>query len=149
MYYILAQADADAVVVESQEGNNTALTSVRIGPDLILSALSTPTPATAGSTISVTDTTRNQGGDTAAASTTKLYLSTNTVLDAADVLLGSRTIPALAAGTSSTGTTAVTIPPGTAPGTYYLIAKSDADEAVAETHEGNNTAFTVLQVTSP
>jgi len=149
IYYLLAQADGDQGVAESQETNNTALTSIRIGPDLLVSTLSAPGPVAAGGTLSVSDTTRNQGGDTAAASTTRFYLSTNTVLDAADVQLGSRAVPALAAGASSAGTTAVTIPAGTAPATYYVIAKSDADSVVAETSETNNTAFVVLQVTTP
>ena len=45
-----------------------------------------------------------------------------------DVLLdGSRAVPDLAAGASSAGSTSVTIPAGNAAGTFYLIAKADAD----------------------
>jgi subtilase family serine protease len=99
--------------------------------------------------VSVTDTTRNQRGGLAGPSTTRFYLSTNISPDAADILLdGSRAIPALAGGASSAGSTSITIPSGLAPGTYYLIAKADADGSVAETAETNNTLARAIQVTS-
>jgi hypothetical protein len=47
------------------------------------------------------------------------------VLDAADVVLGSRAVPALGAGASDTGSVTVTIPVGTPVGTHYLFAKAD------------------------
>jgi subtilase family serine protease len=145
-YYVLAVADADHLVVESVETNNTASAVLRIGPDLTIAALSAPRTAGAGGALSVTDTTRNLGAGTAVASTTRFYLSSDAVLDAADLALGSRAVPALAAGASSTGTTALTVPAGTATGVYYLIAQADADQVVAETSEANNTALTPVQV---
>jgi hypothetical protein len=42
-------------------------------------------------------------------------------------------------GATNFGTTLVTIPQGTAPGWYYLIVKADADGAVGESSETNNT----------
>jgi subtilase family serine protease len=54
----------------------------------------------------------------------------------------------LAAGVSSSGATSVAIPAGTAPGTYYVIAKCDADNAVAEVSEGNNTTARAVQITN-
>ena len=65
--------------------------------DLIVSALTVPATGGAGLAITVTDTTKNQGSGSTAASTTNFYLSTNTTWDAGDVSLGSRSIPALAA----------------------------------------------------
>ena len=58
-------------------------------------------------------------------------------------------VPALAAGALSAGTAAITIPAGTAPGTYYLFAVADGDGAVAETSETNNARLAVIQVTGP
>src|SRR5262249_45486661 len=72
-------------------------------------------------------------------SVTSLYLSANAVLDAPDILVGTRDIPALPAGGLSTGSTPVTIPPGTASGTYFIVAKADGNGAIAETQENNNT----------
>ena len=57
---------------------------------------------------------------------TRFYLSADFSLDASDVLLQGRTVPSLAGGASSSGTTSVAIPPSTADGAYYLIAKAEA-----------------------
>jgi subtilase family serine protease len=119
---------------------------VRVGPDLVVSALTAPSVAGAGAAFVVTETTRNLGGGAAAASVTKIYLSPNTVLDASDVLLGSRAVPALAAGASSSATTSVTIPAGTAPGGYYVLAQADGDGVVAETSEADNANFAYVLV---
>ena len=136
--YIIAKADANAVVAETSETNNKKSKSIKIGPDLIVSLITAPTSAVRGSTISVTDTTKNSGGGDAGASTTKLYLSTNTTWDAGDTYLGSRSAPMLTAGTSSAGSTSVTIPSGIATGPYYIIALADDGNAVVESNENNN-----------
>jgi subtilase family serine protease len=157
-YYIIAKADAQAVIPETNEGNNTRSDTISIGPDLTISSVTAPASSGAGLTITIGDTTRNSGGGATAASTTSLYLSTNTALDASDTLLGSRSVPALNANASSSGTIPVTIPAGTTPGTYYIIAKADASAAVAETSEANNTGsdtlllgpdLTITSVTAP
>ena len=97
----------------------------------------------------MTETVLNQGAGAAGASTTRFYLSSNITLDAADVELnGSRGVPALTAAGSSGGTTQVTIPAGTTPGTYYFFVKADGDGAVVESQEGNNANWRVIQVTA-
>jgi subtilisin family serine protease len=147
LYYVIAKADADSVEAESNEYNNTVGRVVSIGPDLMVSSLTSPASAGAGTAIAVSDTVKNQGGGAGTASTTRFYLSVNTTLDAADVALtGGRSVPALAAGATSTGTTTVTIPQGTDTGSYYLFAKADADTAVGETQETNNTTLRLIQV---
>src|SRR3989304_5117890 len=145
-YAVIAQVDGDSAAAETLEGNNTSARSIQIGSDLVLVVFTAPFTAGAGVTISVSDTTRNQGGGVAGASTTRFYLSTNSTLDGGDVLLGSRAVPALAPGTSSAGSTPLTMPAGIGAGTYYLIAKADAGNGVGETQEGNNTALTIIQV---
>jgi subtilase family serine protease len=136
--YIIAKADANAVVAETSETNNKKSKSIKIGPDLIVSTLTAPTSAVRGSTISVTDTTKNNGGGDAGTSTTKLYLSTNTTWDAGDTYLGSRAVPLLTSGASSAGSTSVTIPSGITTGPYYIIALTDDGNVVVETNETNN-----------
>ena len=42
--------------------------------------------------------------------------------------------------------TTLTIPSGTAPGTYYIVAVADDGNAVAETSETNNTRATVIKL---
>src|SRR6185436_7080169 len=139
VYYVLAKSDWNGQVPESVETNNVKATAaIKIGPDLLVSVLSAPTVAAAGSTFSASDTTVNQGGGAAGASTTRYYLSSNSLFDANDVLLGSRDVPALAAGVSHAGSTMLTLPASTPGGSYYLIAQADSVKVVAETSEINN-----------
>jgi len=138
-YYVLAKADPDSAVPESLETNNVKATAqIKIGPDLLVSVFTTPTTLVAGATFSVSDTTANQGGGRAAASTTRFFLSTNTSLDANDTLLGSRPVPELLAGASHAGTATLTLPPNIPGGSYYVIAQADGGTVVAETSESNN-----------
>jgi subtilase family serine protease len=145
-YTLFAKADGPGAVSETNEFNNARFWFIQIGPDLVLTGLSAPTSAGAGSTITISDTTANQGLGAAAASVTRFYLSADLSLDVNDLLLQSRNVPALAASTSSSGPTSVTIPANTADGSYYLIAKADAPAAVAESNETNNTRTVTLRI---
>jgi len=147
-YWVIAVADLGTAITESSETNNTRANSFKVGPDLIVSALTAPTTAVAGATISVTDTTLNQGGDTVPASGTAYYLSSNGTLDASDTLLGTRTIPSLVPGSSQAGTVSVAIPASTAAGTYIIFAKSDGNDSIAEITETNNTRTRSISVTA-
>jgi hypothetical protein len=137
-WYLIARADSAGAVAESDENDNTKAKTINIGPDLRVTALTAPAAANRGATISVTETTQNRGGAGAAATMTRFHLSLNKKVDAGDVLLGGRAAGALAAGASSSGTTSLTIPAGTAPGTYMILAVSDATAVVAESNEQNN-----------
>ena len=126
------------VTMSADKSCSSTFTKVGSLPDLVVSSLSTPFSVKVGQPFSITDTTRNQGTGSAAASTTKFYFSTNFTLDSADLLLGGRAIPALNAGALSTGKTSVTIPSGTTTGIRYLIAVADGDQQVSESLETNN-----------
>lgn len=146
-YYLLAKADGDGAVAESLETNNVAARLIRIGGDLTISALTVPSKAAAGAALAVTETTANAGTGSVGASTTRFYLSANSLLDASDRLLaGGRAVPALAAGATSTGSTSVAIPADVLVGTYYLIARADAEDVVVETKENNNTRARAVAV---
>jgi len=146
-YYVIGKADGDGAVAEISETNNTSARSILIGSDLVVSAFTVPASGAAGAAISVTDTTANQGAGAAPASLTRFFLSTNATLDSNDTLLsGSRVIPALAAGTSSSASTSLTLPSGLAAQSYYLIAQADSDNVVAETNEANNTIARAIQI---
>jgi subtilase family serine protease len=147
-YHLLIRADAQGVVGESLETNNVTVRAVQVGPDLVVSALGAPTAVAAGTSFTVTDTTRNQGGGPAGASTTTFYLSANSAIDPSDAVLGSRVVPVLDGGMSDTGTTTLSVPAGTQPGTYYLFSRADSDGAVAESQEANNLAVRAIQVTA-
>jgi len=149
-YYVIAKADADNAVTETSETNNTYARSIRIGPNLTFSTLTTSaSTVAAGAPVMVTDKITNDGGGSAASTVTRFYLSANTTLDAADVVLSSRSVPALDPAASSTGSTPLTIPAGTSPAKYYILAKADGDGAVAETSETDNVWWRSIQVTAP
>ena len=52
-YYLIAQADAGAAVVEANDTNNARSVLIKIGADLAVSAMTGPTRAAAGGTIVV------------------------------------------------------------------------------------------------
>jgi subtilase family serine protease len=146
-YFLISQADGANAVVETNETNNTHAQAISVGPDLKVTVSSTTWPVTAGTAALVTDTVRNAGGNEAAASILRYYLSVNSWLDAGDVtLVESRSIGVLGPDASTTAQTSVTIPAGTAPGYYYLIAVADADGSVAESVEWNNTNVKLMLV---
>jgi subtilase family serine protease len=137
-YFIIAQADGGSGVIEVDEVNNTRHDSIKIGPDLAISSLAAPTTAVAGAIIAVTDTTNNSGGGAAGAFNVRVYLSVDEVLSADDVEVGGRLAPGVAANSTNSGSSSVTIPGGTAAGTYTLIGVTDADNAISELNETNN-----------
>jgi uncharacterized repeat protein (TIGR01451 family) len=146
-------ASVTGAETDPDTANNSATATTTIdGPDLVEAAVSNPPAGAAvGSSFSVTDTARNRGTVAAAASRTRYYLSVDTRKNAGDTrLTGSRAVPALAAGATSTGTVSVTIPATTPLGTHFLLACADDTRLVAETREGNNCrASTTTVVVSP
>jgi subtilase family serine protease len=145
-YYLYAVADGPGGVTETNEFNNTRLTSVAVGPDLVVTALSGPALAAAGATILVSDTTLNQGGGPAPASSTRYFISTSILFDASARPLQSRSVGSLVPGASSSGSASVTIPADVTAGPYYLFAQADSNGAVAEPNEINNTRFTNIRI---
>ena len=143
---MLANADDAAAVTETQETNNGRFASVLIGPDLLFGFATSPSAAVAGGTITASSTVRNAGAAPAAATTIRFYLSTNTGLDASDVLLNaSQAVPLLAADGSYASATQIVLPSDKV-GTFYLLMIADADQVVTETSEGNNLAARLLQL---
>ena len=115
-YFIIVRANAGAPPIgETNATNNIATAAVEVrGTDLVVSALTAALGA--GSTLSITDTTKNQGTGPAGASVTTFYLSADSILDeATDILLGSRPVGALAPGAASEATTTFPLPPGAPP----------------------------------
>jgi hypothetical protein len=107
---------------------------------LVSAVADPPGMASPGSAFSVTDTVLSEGDvPTAAAdTTTRYYLSLDTIRDATDDLLGGgRTVSVLSPGVPSTGTVTVTIPGHVAVATYYLLACID-DSTNGESGEMND-----------
>ena len=137
-YYVFANADDDHALAETIETNNFKKVSVAVGPDLVVSSVNAPPATDPGATINVSESTLNAGGGGVVATQTSFYLSTNSSLDAADVLLGIRAVPPLSGGQVSAAVTPLTIPADTASGRYYILAIADHTSLVVETLETNN-----------
>jgi subtilase family serine protease len=148
---LLACADDTLVVPEANESNNCMASGTRVtlsGPDLITTSVSNPpTTITPGSTFAVTDTVQNIATMSAAASTTRYYLSSKTSKGGGHLLTGSRAVPSLAPNATSSGTVTVTASTGTPGGTYFLLACADDTVVVPETNESNNCLASATQVT--
>jgi subtilase family serine protease len=123
VYFVLACADDTGAVPETNENNNCRASAgtVQVTPasaDLVVSSVEDPSANTlSGGSFRVTDITRNVGGRQRRPSTTRFYLSLDTVRDASDILLtGARGIGPLSPGQFSTDTVTVFIPSGTPAG---------------------------------
>jgi subtilase family serine protease len=139
-YYVVAFADDDQEVAETDETNNSLSGgSIEITrSDLAMSSVSGPATAGAAETISVSNMVQNLGAGEATAFRVGIYLSADAVIDGGDTLLGDRQVSTLGAGVSDSASTGVTIPASTATGTYFLGAIADHQNAVPESDEGNN-----------
>ncbi|TAH39486.1 MAG: hypothetical protein EYC70_01495 [Planctomycetota bacterium] len=150
-YYLGAIADDLEQVAEGDEGNNRRRSSscspagslqVDASADLLLSSVThDPCSVESGGQITVDDTVQNLGEGASGGFRVGYYLSTDSSIDTGDVLLGDRSVVSLAQGSSSAGTTPLTIPASTAAGTYYVGAIADDLDEVEESDEGNNAAL--------
>lgn len=156
-YHLCAKADADDVMPESDEGNNTACTTTTITvpkPDLVMKQASIFTyTVTAGGTLVILDSLSNNGGAQALAFDVGYVLSPNSVIgDGDDIPLPeTRTLSSLGVGATSTASTSVTIPESVAAGSYYVGAIADVNGVVDESNEANNAkkASSKVTVVSP
>ena len=149
-YYVLACADDTQQVKETNENNNCSAsnTQLQVGPDLVESAVMlAANKSGAGGSLTVNETVNNLGGGDAAASVSQFYLSSNTIKNANSRLLaGSRGVAPATAGTGSSGSTLVTLPPDVTVGNYYVLACADDTQQVKETNENNNCAGSTTQL---
>ncbi|MCB8955478.1 MAG: hypothetical protein H6529_03260 [Nocardioides sp.] len=123
----------------------------------------TATSVVEGATLTVRHAVRNKGTAGAGATTTHFYLTTDVARSLADrkqsrtdprtsvldvLLTGSRAVPALGRGRTSTSTTTkVTVPVGTPAGRYDVLVCSDDGGAVRESVETDNCAPAAKPVT--
>src|SRR5208282_455828 len=108
-------------------------------PNLVETAVSAPPASvTPGATFSVTDTVENSGQVAAGTSVTGYYLSSTNSKNILAFQVGSRAVPALGAGATSSATVTVTVPGGIWPNTpYYLLACPNDTNSVVEVTSSN------------
>lgn len=149
MFYI----DEEKAVNESNENNNgsyapiTVLTPPEQFPDLtVLNQSVNSSAVTAGSSLPVSCTVKNQGDAPAAASRIKYYLSADTVYDANDSYMGYNDVSELNSGSTDLKNASLTIPAGTDSGTWYILFAADADNSINESLENNNIGYSQISV---
>ncbi len=121
---------------------------VPTSPDLVITGQTATSAITVGNTVSINASTRNIGNATAGASTTRYWLSNDTVLDSSDISLGSQAINSLAANASQSASFNFTYNSVWGTGTKYIFFQADGTNVVAEGNETNNTAFSTIVVTA-
>ena len=98
--------------------------------------------------ILIAESTQNIGGGDAGASRTRYYLSRDRSQSNSDVLLdATHLVPALGPLESDGQLEIATVPQGTGPGEYYLIACADDFDVISEVTETNNCLTSDSQVT--
>ena len=132
-------ACADAVSGESNTGNNcSSAVTVTVGgtgaPDLEFTTV-TPTSVNAspGDTVRARFTLRNSGNATAAATTIRIYASSNSSIATSDTELESFAAGSLAAGRSTTLAVSARLASSTPAGTFYLGLCVDAVSGESDT----------------
>jgi subtilase family serine protease len=134
-YYVVSGVN---VLGESAPSTEVSATP-KLPADVVVPAFTAASLGAAGSPLAISVTTKNQGIGFADPSTTKFYISTNFSVDASDTpLLDVQAVPALDPGASSSVSMTVVIPSSQQAGSFYLIAKADADDVLIESTENNN-----------
>ena len=140
-YYIGAIIDSYNEECETNELNNIVVSSNTMNiaaPDLVITAITTgSTTYKKGSTITISNTVKNQGNVKSNGFYVNFYLSKDSSITTSDILIGQRYIPILSAGATNSTTNSFTLPSDIS-GNYYVGAIADPNNIVAETNELNN-----------
>jgi hypothetical protein len=141
-YYILACANASNSINEGNLGNQCRATAGTVdssGANLVETGVSNPPQrANVRGTFSISEGVLNNGSAaTNTGSTTYFYLSVDGISPSSTVA-GSRTTGTIGAGSTSSGSTTLLVPSGTAKGTYKILACADRLNQVAELDEHDN-----------
>ena len=161
-YYLMVVTDTDGAVQELDDVNNIALAAARTTfgrqqyPNLQVSSVQPPPEAFSGREAVITWTVLNAGGAATAAAgwMDRVWLSTDRILDAADVLLGEVLNPAYVTAGEGYASSLTARLPREAEDTYYVLVETDVGSRVFEfDSEGDNrtssAAFTVALTPPP
>ncbi len=155
-YYLFFAADGTGLINECNEENNFATAIINViaatpFPDLIIQNTQVPFSITPGVTTTVSCQNKNEGSLNADYSYTAIWLSKDQFFNqtnngtSPDINLGADIlVPALNSGvTSAQLAQQITIPLGTASGSWYLMFGADATDRINEGYNENNNQFFV------
>lgn len=151
-YYFAIMIDVEKNVTESVETNNIRIAgpvTIGIGPDLTVLAVTAPNCTGPGLDIGLTSRLANSGIGSAGNWHYRVYLSTNSSITTNATVLTTRGDVNFPAQSFITNADTVTIPQGTAPGTYYLGVIIDYNNGVIEANEGNNALGSLPMAVGP
>jgi subtilase family serine protease len=157
-WFVGSVVDVSNTVTESNEGDNmqAALQVLQVSsvpaPDLVPTQVTFDSSSVlAGQSIGITDTVQNIGVGDSTSFQVGIYLSQDAEITSGDVLLGLRSVPALAPSESSFLSAPLTVPANTAAGSWMIGVLVDVNGVQVETDEFNNSlvATGVLNVTQP
>lgn len=120
--------------------------------DLVQTIVSLPGKVKIQKKFYVLDEIEGVGEATAPQSVTFFYLSTDDKIDPLDIVVGSRRVGVMRPGATNNQRTELRLPATVKPGTYFMIARADAQNQIEERYKDNNTKatkFTVLPADPP
>lgn len=146
-FYVFVVTDDGNFEAESNEANNSAYSSPIVisdtRPDLRVTQVTGPLTASSSQFVNVSYTVVNQGTDALANSYIydAIMLSTDTIYDGSDQLIGSNAFDtSLAIGESYTFTRSSYIPAATS-GIFYLLVRTNYTGLIAELDLENNVGY--------
>lgn len=152
-YFVIAIADPDNVISESDESNNETFVSLEISsavsPDLTASITSLDASVNVNTQMSVSYSVSNIGDGAAPAYEVGFYLSKDDLIDGSDHELLIIENQILTNGSTLNSSIGILIPQSIAPGDYNLIVGVDPNELLSEELETNNTAFAAVEILEP
>jgi subtilase family serine protease len=143
-YYLIAKADANGNVTETDETNNTAMVQVNVvnsDIDLVSTSFSIDKDSIEQyGYLYIRNTVGNTGSEPCGPSRSSYYISADTVLDYFDKEIDYIDITALNPGSNYSFNRNLYMG-NYAPGNYFLINKIDKEDKIAETNEDNNIQY--------
>jgi subtilase family serine protease len=147
-YYILFYADADNLIIESDENNNIGAVAITITPETFPDfRILNPSAVYVNGNVEVSSLVYNIGTGTSGVTSLGYFLSTDAVYDNGDVLLGTDVVTALSPSINSFEDAVLSIPAGTTNGAYYILFVADYLQEEVEEDETNNVASTGAVIT--
>ena len=144
-YFLALVVDDLDEVAEDNENDNVLWATQPLTvqganlPDLTwLSVSFSPTAASPGDSLTLSDTVRNIGSQAAGVARLGVYLSLDGQVDASDTLVSFRSLTGLDVNQTNSDSGTVTLPSNLADGTYQVLWMADDLEQVSETDESNN-----------
>ncbi len=148
-YYILAYADINNQITESNKTNNYKLSPTRIilqnsYHDLIVTYVVAPKSGVKGNSIIIPNTIKNQGNTASKGFYVNYYMKTSS--KSPKNYIGKRYIKGLAAGASNHQNTKLTIPTTISINNYYILAYADINNQITESNKTNNWKFSSSKI---